>query len=64
MLQLDIEQVERLLLVQIKKYIQLQQWYINQAENEVVTWFSLKMDAFNHLRLATHIKREDSQGAR
>jgi hypothetical protein len=46
-----VEQLGNFPLVDIMKYILLQQWYINQPGNEVGTWF------FNQWRLAAHIKR-------
>jgi hypothetical protein len=36
-----VEHVGSFPLVDIKKYIQLQQWYIKQPGNKVGTWFSL-----------------------
>jgi hypothetical protein len=42
----SVEDVGRFPLVEIKQYIQIQQWYLNQPGKEVGTWFSLNVDTF------------------
>jgi hypothetical protein len=58
-----VEHVGSFPLVEFKKYIQLQQWYINQPDKEVGTWFSLNVDTFYQWRLTSQIKMEDTQVA-
>jgi hypothetical protein len=50
-------------LAEIKKYIQIKQWYLNQPDKEFGTWFSLDVDIFYQWRLISHIKMEDTQEA-
>jgi hypothetical protein len=38
-----VEKVGSFCLVEMKKYIQLQQWYSNQPDNKVGTWLSLNV---------------------
>jgi hypothetical protein len=48
-----VEHVGSFSLVEIKKYIQLQQWYLNQPDKDVGTWFSLNVDTFYQWRLTS-----------
>jgi hypothetical protein len=56
-----VEHVGSFPLVEIKNYIQLQQWYLNQPNKEVGTCFFLNMDTFCQWRLTSHIKSEETQ---
>jgi hypothetical protein len=58
-----VEHLQNFPLVEIKKFIQLQQWYLNQTDKEVGTWFSLTKEAFHQWRLTSHIKAEDTEVA-
>jgi hypothetical protein len=50
-------------LVEIKKYIQMQKWYLSQPDKEVGIWFSLNVNTFYQWRSTSHIKMEDTQVA-
>jgi hypothetical protein len=58
-----VEQVGGFPLNEIKEYIQLQQWYIKQPDNEVGTWFFVNVDTFYQWRLTPRVRTEDTQVA-